>query len=68
MTRKHEQDDWDAPAQAQKPPAKEGFVRVKCIVDTRPFTHEKGLDRDEEADVPEEVASAMIAAKQVERV
>ena len=50
--------DWDA----------EDGVKVRCIVTTRPFTHEKGLNEGEEATVPEAIAELMLKRKQVELV
>lgn len=44
------------------------LVRVRCVVHSRPFTHERGLSHGEEADVPMDIASAMEALGQVEVV
>jgi hypothetical protein len=72
MTRKtHEDWDSDETAKSQsvdRAPAAAGHVRVKCIVDNRPHTDTKALEKGEEADVPEEVAAAMIKRGQVEKV
>ncbi|HEX3342717.1 MAG TPA: hypothetical protein VHT68_26490 [Pseudolabrys sp.] len=73
MTRKtHE--DWDNDGKAetaadpQRAPAAAGHVRVKCIVDNRPHTDTKALEKGEEADVYEAIAEAMIKRGQVEKV
>jgi hypothetical protein len=74
MTTRKTHDDWDSdetaksqPA-AEKPPVAAGHVRVKCIVDNRPHTDTKALEKGEEADVSEEIAAAMIKRGQVEKV
>jgi hypothetical protein len=73
MTRGKHDPDWDADQHetqtaVEKPPVAEGSVRVKCIVDTMPFTDQGPLARDEEADVPAAIAELMIKRKQVEKV
>jgi hypothetical protein len=66
MTIKQHHDDKSEHAPLGLTPAKE--VRVKCIVDSRPWTDIKALDRGEEADVPEELAKVLEERKLVERV
>jgi hypothetical protein len=41
-------------------------VRVKCVVHTKPWTHEKHLAHGEEAHVPQHVADVMLKNGQVE--
>lgn len=53
---------------AAKKPADDKMVKVRCIVDSQPWTHEKALDEGEIAHVPEEIAGALLQNKQVERV
>jgi hypothetical protein len=65
--------DWDTsddPEPETKAGASEfdGPVNVRCIVHTRPWTHEKALDFEEEAEVPADVAKIMLKKKQVELV
>jgi len=64
--------DWDQqqpqPQEAPGATAAEGVVRVRCIVDTLPWTDRKSLERDEEALVPQHIADAMVKKKQVEIV
>jgi hypothetical protein len=59
--------DWDRPQQEPQLPA-EPTVRVRCITDRLPWTHEKSLEMDEEADVPASIADLMVKKKQVEIV
>jgi len=66
---KRQDHDWDEKQQqAESVPVAPGMVRVKCIVETRPWTDTKALEKDEEADIPEEIAKLMEGHKQVERV
>jgi hypothetical protein len=41
-------------------------VKVRCIVDNRPWTHEKPLANGEEATVPLAIAETLLARKHVE--
>jgi hypothetical protein len=61
--------DWDEPA-SPSPPKVEADLRVnvKCIVHTRPNTHEGPLSFGQTALVPPKVAQLMIERKQVEKV
>jgi hypothetical protein len=80
MTTKHSSTVWDEhegdpskgkdkeAAAPEKAPVAEGYVRVRCIVDSFPWTDSKGLLKDEEVDVTEDVAKIMLAKKQVEKV
>lgn len=61
-------DDWDAAPAVTVTPGEDGLVVVKCIVDTRPWTDTKPLDKDEEASVTPEVAKLMIARGQVQAI
>lgn len=65
-------DDWDAPpahgAAAAPESEFDAPVEVRCIVDTRPFTHKKALNNGETAMVPSHVAELMLKRKQVELV
>jgi len=40
-------------------------VLVRCVVDTRPWTHERALRDGEEAKVPRKVAERMAEAMQI---
>jgi hypothetical protein len=61
------QQDWDSGEQV-KPLPDEPMVRVRCISDRKPWTHEKSLEVDEEAEVPASIANLMVKKKQVEIV
>lgn len=54
-------DNWDDP-----PEPVPATVRVRCIVHTRPHTHQEALDFGQEAEVPADVAALMKERGQVE--
>jgi hypothetical protein len=51
-----------------EPAGFDGPVTVRCIVKTEPWTDKKALAHGEEAEVPADVAEAMLKNKQVELV
>jgi len=57
--------DWNDEPETETGDEFNGLVKVRCIVDTKPWTDKKALDNDEEATVPEEVAALMLKRKQV---
>jgi hypothetical protein len=59
--------DWDeAEAAPEIKVGDDGLVKVKCVVNTRPWTDAKALDEGEEASVSPDVAAVMLKSKQVE--
>ena len=49
-------------------PADEKTAKIRCTVDTEPWTDERPLALDEVATVPEDIAKVLVGNKQAVRV